>query len=535
MVTKAKKDDLAFSSFRSDDVAALIPADGEDRPSYLVLHRKYQVIAIELGSSTEEEIAISKRLNRKIAGLKENIQELSTLEIIRIVVCTQHSGSLKKIGNASAVVSSSHFHSGEWTKFLDELESGDPNESVLEELNARLHPAMSFVFAIRDGAKDEGKDARETVRVTLDAAQISLVTRDVKDALLITGPPGSGKTLLLIARAKWLSTNHPKWIIKIVTYNNLLATYLKTLVLDFPHVEVCTFRDFVASRGHKISENDETRALGDFSKAKRLGILQDIDALLIDEAQDFFPAWIRFCLESTRTKNGGVVLVGDEKQSIYRDGSFSGAFQGHQLEIAQLHRPYRCTKQIMHVAEILSACNSATSSALSLDGPPVDLIYADSWQKTAEAIVWEISRMVLSGERDPGAIAILCTQYKPMFGLIGQLLETEGIPYTQIGRPPYSGEIQAGAVTISTIHSAKGYEYEVVFLFGVDNLPYKRSSTEEEIEEERHLAYVAATRSKDQLFIMYTKSGELIKNLSNCDPNSLTRWVYPDDYPLNEA
>jgi superfamily I DNA/RNA helicase len=122
-----------------------------------------------------------------------------------------------------------------------------------------------------------------------------------------------------------------------------------------------------------------------------------------------------------------------------------------------------------------------------------------------------------------------------MFGLIGQLLETEGIPYTQIGRPPYSGEIQAGTVTISTIHSAKGYEYEVVFLFGVDNLPYKRSSTEDQIEEERHLAYVAATRSKDQLFIMYTKSGELIKNLSNCDPNSLNRWVYPDDYPLNEA
>ena len=525
----------AFSSLQPNEIIALIPTDGEDRPSYLVIHRKHQVIAIEIGLSGEEELVISKRLNRKIAGLKENLHEFSTLNVIRVVVCSQHSGSLKKLAKSSAVVSTNEFQTGQWTKFLDEAEAGKPVASTLEELDRRLNPAMSFVFAVREGAKDEGKDARETVRITLDAAQTALVTRDVKDVLLITGPPGSGKTLLLIARAKWLSSNHPKWIIKIITYNNLLSTYLKSFLTDVPNIEVCTFRDFVADRGHRISETDETKALSDFSKAKRMGILQDIDALLIDEVQDFFPAWIRFCLESTRTRNGGVVLVGDEKQSIYRDGSFSGAFRGHELETAQLHRPYRCTKQIMHVAEILSACNSATSSSLSLDGPPVDLIYADSWQKTAEAIVWEISNMVLSGERDPGAIAILCTQYKPMFGLVGQLLESEGIPYTQIGRPPYSSEIQAGTVTISTIHSAKGYEHEVVFLFGVDNLPYKRSLTEEQIDKERNLAYVAATRSKDHLFIMYTKSGQLIQNLNDCDPNSLIRWVYPDDYPLNKA
>ena len=72
------------------------------------------------------------------------------------------------------------------------------------------------------------------------------------------------------------------------------------------------------------------------------------------------------------------------------------------------------------------------------------------------------------------------------------------------------------------------------FLIGVDNLPYKRSESEEEIESQRHLAYVGATRAKDHLYVMYSKSGELIVNLSGCDPGTMQSWIYPTDYPLNE-
>ena len=141
--------------------------------------------------------------------------------------------------------------------------------------------------------------------------------------------------------------------------------------------------------------------------------------------------------------------------------------------------------------------------------------------------------MVLSGERHPSSIAVLCTQYRNMFGRVGRLLESAGVRYTQVGRPPYAQEIDPGTVTISTIHSAKGYEFDVVFLIGVDNLPYSRSESEEEIEAQRHLAYVGATRAKDQLFVMYSKSGELIMNLSECDPDTWRSWIYPTDYPLS--
>jgi DNA helicase-2/ATP-dependent DNA helicase PcrA len=60
-------------------------------------------------------------------------------------------------------------------------------------------------------------------------------------------------------------------------------------------------------------------------------------------------------------------------------------------------------------------------------------------------------------------------------------------------------------LTISTIHSAKGLEWEYVWLVGVGDLqmPHKRSESDEEKREELRLAYVAVTRARDHLVCSY--------------------------------
>ncbi len=74
-------------------------------------------------------------------------------------------------------------------------------------------------------------------------------------------------------------------------------------------------------------------------------------------------------------------------------------------------------------------------------------------------------------------------------------------------------------VSLSTVHSAKGLEYEYVFLIGFEEeiFPSAQSlNIENGIEEERRLAYVAITRAKKKLYICSTEQRLLYGRTSHC-------------------
>jgi DNA helicase-2/ATP-dependent DNA helicase PcrA len=81
---------------------------------------------------------------------------------------------------------------------------------------------------------------------------------------------------------------------------------------------------------------------------------------------------------------------------------------------------------------------------------------------------------------------------------------------------------KANAVTLMTLHSAKGLEFSVVFITGLEDglFPLSRSLTEQAaLEEERRLFYVGATRAKQKLYLCWTRNrnryGERIGSLKS--------------------
>ena len=85
-------------------------------------------------------------------------------------------------------------------------------------------------------------------------------------------------------------------------------------------------------------------------------------------------------------------------------------------------------------------------------------------------------------------------------------------------------ESEEGMLNLMTIHAAKGLEFDIVFIAGVEEhiIPHRRSledggNYEERLEEERRLFYVALTRAKMHLYLTSCQQRRIMRELSDMD------------------
>jgi DNA helicase-2/ATP-dependent DNA helicase PcrA len=95
-----------------------------------------------------------------------------------------------------------------------------------------------------------------------------------------------------------------------------------------------------------------------------------------------------------------------------------------------------------------------------------------------------------------------------------------------------AGEGQAAAdedaVQLMTLHTAKGLEFDLVFLVGMEEglFPHKMSMDDlSGLEEERRLAYVGITRAKHKLYLSHAESRRLHGEINLCRPSRFVREI----------
>jgi DNA helicase-2/ATP-dependent DNA helicase PcrA len=81
---------------------------------------------------------------------------------------------------------------------------------------------------------------------------------------------------------------------------------------------------------------------------------------------------------------------------------------------------------------------------------------------------------------------------------------------------------ESDVVKLMTIHAAKGLEFPVIFVGGLEETLFPNAmsiNTREELEEERRLFYVAVTRAKQRLWLIYANTRYRFGNLTQNDPS----------------
>ena len=146
----------------------------------------------------------------------------------------------------------------------------------------------------------------------------------------------------------------------------------------------------------------------------------------------------------------------------------------------------------------------------------------------------------IAGSVAPAAGETIAPVFQPVDTETGEVLSPLAAFLTHAALEAGDNQAQAGedAVQLMTIHSAKGLEFDVVFITGLEEglFPHDNSASDPEgLEEERRLMYVAITRARKRLYLSFSQTrmlhGQTRYNAKSrfLDelPEAALRWITP--------
>ncbi|MCB0977498.1 MAG: NERD domain-containing protein [Acidimicrobiales bacterium] len=351
-------------------------------------------------------------------------------------------------------------------------------DADVEAIVSFLRPDAEFVFdhlARQRHARSRLNDLCATQVRTLE-------TLDANRRVIVNGAAGTGKTRLGLAWARRAFARDER--VLLTCFNDPLAGHLRDLAVDDEDFVVGPFLRLAFDLEGMPPIDIPNDADNNWWNTVGIGHLQAdwhlvtsrFDTIVVDEAQDFSPAWL--ALLATLLDPEGprrMYLLADRAQMLYSRGFVAPAAEDGWVQ-AELTVNCRNAKEIGRL--LRRRLGGAASPSEAPDAIGLEYVSVDEGDqdRIVEVVRDLIDRLVLD-ERDPGTVMVLTFST----ALRDRLTADLGLT---------GWEDRANGIVVQTVHRAKGLESDTVLLV----------TDHGEVRED--LLYVGVSRAVSELLII---------------------------------
>ncbi|TCZ71453.1 hypothetical protein E0485_22645 [Paenibacillus albiflavus] len=414
--------------------------------------------------------------------------------------------------------------------FKDDLHSSDEFLNVLKKIAA---PYLGKFTRLTDS---EMASFREIIfpEVKMDPDEIKRIMtceqRDLVESIdyglhLINGPVGSGKTIILFHRTIVLAERHKNWRILVLCFDPVTRNFLERELRknmpkgDHAIVDIYDVRSLFlkivkhCNLGEELPTDPNFIRVLDRLDFKGSEFPQRYDAILIDEAQDFYEEWLSFIdrnLFENKKSNDHLLLTMDGTQNIYRQSftlGWAGLHRSKVNKTVDLEINYRNTRQIIEFAnkfinnEYLEKCVSDNVESINYavtdfdclrDGEIPGVIVGENLSDVNGKIVKMIHEAFINSINRSRKICLLCT-HDSIIPELTQELYLHKLPFTLLSQEPEHHE----GIWVGTIQQSKGLTFDHVVITGIEDKVFDEMPN---IDASK-LLYVGMTRASKRLDI----------------------------------
>lgn len=435
-----------------------------------------------------------------------------------------------------------------YDQVLPELETALTKERE-GAVKKALFPDTAIPSVTEHGFISAGDSIVDVGALTVETHQLSSEQEQLAKTLgegprLLRGIAGTGKTLIMLYRAKMFAANNEDMRILILCWNTSLANYMNQAYdrLQFEargQVTIQHFSEFArlfTKRGRRQYDDLDDPQFMKQLKSVAIKESDKYDAIYVDEAQDFRQEWIAFLYHNLlrgEPKERNLLVAADDAQRVYHQRDFRWKDLGIPMvgRSKILKTVYRNSARVwVFSAFLLEEKASYVRESpdrvrfFSKGGYDPQLVECESLEAQIDKAI-EIIQAIIRGGYAVRNVLILYRHKKLKgFHLVNHLrkrLHQEGIPDDWIAEDPLAKRTfdwNADTVKISTVHSAKGMDSPVVIVLGAETFRPELSDGE---YDETKLMYVALTRAREFLVVLHTGDGGLVPQLRYCQEEYL--------------